>query len=62
MTTFVAIKVATDLKKATNRTANLHGADVLITQQLIRELMMYESEEHGLNLTHSQDKDYVQVN
>jgi hypothetical protein len=39
----------------------LHGADLLISQELLRELMRYESGERGLNLTHSQDKDYIQV-
>jgi hypothetical protein len=39
----------------------LHGADLLISQELLRELMRYEGGEKGLNLTHSQDKDYIQV-
>ncbi|KAJ9579827.1 hypothetical protein L9F63_004533, partial [Diploptera punctata] len=60
VTTFVAVKVASDLHKATNLTASLHGADLLISQELLRELMSYESGEKGLNLTHNQDKDYVQ--
>ncbi|XP_049833037.1 protocadherin-like wing polarity protein stan isoform X1 [Schistocerca gregaria] len=59
VTTFVAIKVASDLHRATNKTEMLHGADVLISQQLLRELMMHETNENGLNLTHSQDKDYI---
>lgn len=58
--TFVAVKVASDLNKATNLTANLHGADVLITQQLLSRLIRYELGLTGLNLTHSQDKDYIQ--
>jgi cadherin EGF LAG seven-pass G-type receptor 1 len=62
VTTFVAVKVASDLYRATNLTAVLHGADLLISQELLRELMSYECGEKGLNLTHSQDKDYIQVN
>jgi len=61
VTTFVAVKVASDLRRATNLTSMLHGADLLISQELLRELMRYESGEKGLNLTHSQDKDYIQV-
>lgn len=59
--TFVAIQLASDLRKATNLTENLYGADVLITYDLISELLKYESTVFGLNLTHSQDKDYIMV-
>ncbi|XP_050305133.1 protocadherin-like wing polarity protein stan isoform X2 [Anthonomus grandis grandis] len=59
LNTFVAIKLAHDLKKATNATRELYGADVLISYDLIKELLNYESRVHGLNLTHSQDKDYI---
>ncbi|KAJ8975858.1 hypothetical protein NQ317_015895 [Molorchus minor] len=57
--TFVAIKLAHDLYKATNATKNLYGTDVLITYDLITELLSYELQIKGLNLTHSQDKDYI---
>jgi cadherin EGF LAG seven-pass G-type receptor 1 len=57
--TFVARKVANELHLATNLTSSLHGADVLIASQLLQNLMKYESHERGLNLTHSQDKDYI---
>ncbi|XP_017787025.1 PREDICTED: protocadherin-like wing polarity protein stan isoform X1 [Nicrophorus vespilloides] len=57
--TFDAINLASDLHKATNHTSNLYGADVLITNDLIMELLKHESQVHGLNLTHSQDKDYI---
>lgn len=32
---------------------------MLISYDLIKELLNYESRVHGLNLTHSQDKDYI---
>lgn len=57
--TFVAIKLAHDLQKATNSTQWLYGADVLIVYDLIKELLFYESKVQGLNLTHSQDKNYI---
>lgn len=53
--------MALDLRKATNLTQNLYGADVLITYDLITALLKYESTLFGLNLTHSQDKDYISV-
>ncbi|XP_018329600.1 protocadherin-like wing polarity protein stan [Agrilus planipennis] len=59
LNTFVAIKLATDLYKATNMTQILYGADVLITQDLLHELLKRESNLIGLNLTHSQDKDFI---
>lgn len=59
MNSFVAIKLADDLSKATNLTKDLYGADVLISFELIRELLNYESRVYGLSLTHSQDKDYI---
>ncbi|XP_053677097.1 protocadherin-like wing polarity protein stan [Anopheles nili] len=37
----------------------LYGADLLITDRLLHELMRYESYQSGLNLSHSQDKHYV---
>lgn len=57
--TFVAIKLAHDLQKATNLTKQLYGADVLIIYDLIKELLLYECKAQGLNLTHSQDKNYI---
>ncbi|XP_059482643.1 protocadherin-like wing polarity protein stan isoform X3 [Neocloeon triangulifer] len=57
--TFVAVKVAFELHKATNQTNNLYGIDVLIAAQLLQHLIKYETTEKGLNLTHSQDKDYI---
>ncbi|XP_063227767.1 protocadherin-like wing polarity protein stan [Bacillus rossius redtenbacheri] len=59
VTTFVAVKVASDLRRATNKTEMMHGSDVLIVEELVRELISYEGREKGLNLTHSQDKDYI---
>lgn len=59
LNTFVAIKLSADLYKATNQTQHLYGADILITYDLLMELLQYETKVHGLNLTHSQDKDYV---
>lgn len=61
VTTFVAVNGASSLHKAVNSTRVLHGSDVLIGQQLIQHLLSHEESLTGLNLTHSQDKDYILV-
>ncbi|CAH2075509.1 unnamed protein product, partial [Iphiclides podalirius] len=57
--TFVGVRLAEDLATACSKTARLFGADVLVTEGILLELMQYELHQAGLNLTHSQDKDYV---
>jgi cadherin EGF LAG seven-pass G-type receptor 1 len=61
VTTFVAVNGAISLHKAVNNTPVLHGSDVLIGQQLVQHLLSHEGSLSGLNLTHSQDKDYILV-
>ena len=61
MNTFVAIETADSIKKACNNSDSLYGADILIAEQIIQRLLNYEKSQSGLNLTHSQDKDYMQV-
>lgn len=59
LNTYVAIKIASDLHRAVNETRSMYGADVLIAESLLKFLLDYEESLSGLNLTHSQDKDYV---
>lgn len=61
VTTFVAVNGASSLHKAVNSTLILHGSDILIGQQLVQHLLSHEGSLSGLNLTHSQDKDYIWV-
>lgn len=61
VTTFVAVNGASSLHKAVNNTRVLHGSDVLIGQQLVQHLLSHEGSLSGLNLTHSQDKDFILV-
>lgn len=37
----------------------LYGADLLVTEGILHELIGYEVMQSGLNLSHSQDKDYI---
>lgn len=38
---------------------SFYGSDLLITERLLHELLNYESNQSGLNLSHSQDKHYI---
>ncbi|XP_055533079.1 protocadherin-like wing polarity protein stan isoform X2 [Wyeomyia smithii] len=42
-----------------NNEGKLYGADLLITERLLHELINYEIHQKGLNLSHSQDKHYI---
>ena len=57
--TYEAVQTAMDLHHAVNVTRNMYGADVLVAESLLTMLLRYEESLEGLNLTHSQDKDYV---
>ncbi|XP_026490100.2 protocadherin-like wing polarity protein stan isoform X1 [Vanessa tameamea] len=57
--TFVGVRLAEDLATACDNTPKLYGADVLVAEGILLELIQYELRQAGLNLTHSQDKDYV---
>lgn len=59
LNTDFAVKMAMELHYAVNNTKTLYGADLLITESLLNALLSYEESLAGLNLTHSQDKDYV---
>lgn len=59
--TFIGVKLSNDLMMATRDTPNLYGADILVTEGILMALIQYEIKQAGLNLTHSQDKDYIKV-
>nr|XP_018907159.1 PREDICTED: protocadherin-like wing polarity protein stan isoform X2 [Bemisia tabaci] len=60
ITTFVAIETSNTLRRAANETPSLYGSDVLLGKLMIEKLLAYETSLSGLNLTHSQDKDYIE--
>ena len=39
----------------------LHDNDIDITARLVIHVLRYESHQSGLNLTHTQDRSFVQV-
>ena len=59
--TFVAKKLASDLNATTMGVERLYGMDVYVTYRLLVALLGYENNQTGLNLTHSQDKNFIQV-
>ncbi|XP_041976162.1 protocadherin-like wing polarity protein stan isoform X2 [Aricia agestis] len=59
LNTFVGVRIAEELAGACASSARLYGADVLLAARLLLELLRHEMRQGGLNLTHSQDKDYV---
>lgn len=59
--TFVGVKLAENLMIATRDTPNLYGSDIMIVESILSVLIDYETKQAGLNLTHSQDKDYIKV-
>jgi len=62
--TFVAKSTMLHLNEATNMTlypAVLHDNDIDITARLIVHVLRYESLQSGLNLTHTQDRNFIQV-
>ena len=59
--TFVAKKLANDLNVATKEVEKLYGMDIFVTYRLVAHVLEYENRQTGLNLTHSQDKNFIQV-
>lgn len=49
------------MQLATNITKNLYGSDILIVDRMLYHVLKYETQQGGLNLTHRQDKDFIQV-
>ena len=60
-TTFVAKEVASELERATNVTWPLFGSDLLIANELLVRLLQFENSQAGLNLTHAQNRNFIQV-
>ena len=50
----------TSLNETTNITTPLFGSDINTTFHLIRHIMAYENHQTGLNLTHTQDRNFIQ--
>ncbi|XP_035231471.1 protocadherin-like wing polarity protein stan isoform X2 [Stegodyphus dumicola] len=60
LSTYLAVKISSDLQIATNVTKNLYGSDILIVDRMLYHVLKYETQQGGLNLTHRQDKDFIE--
>ncbi|XP_023244632.1 protocadherin-like wing polarity protein stan isoform X2 [Centruroides sculpturatus] len=60
LSTYLAIKISADMKNAVNATEQLYGTDILILARLLHHVLNYENHQRGLNLTHRQDRDFIQ--
>ncbi|CAH1784160.1 unnamed protein product [Owenia fusiformis] len=58
--TFLAKELAEKLNAATEMTKEMYGADVTIAYRLITQILLYENKQTGLNLTHAQDRNFIQ--
>lgn len=68
MNSFVSKQLIGDLADSTNRTVTVPGqkrvmyfADINVTYHTVIHVLDYESQQAGLNLTHTQDRNFVQV-
>ncbi|KAG7177210.1 Cadherin EGF LAG seven-pass G-type receptor 3-like [Homarus americanus] len=60
ITKYLAVKISEDLNYACSVTPAMWGSDVLIASRLLILLLEYETRQEGLNLTHRQDRHYIQ--
>lgn len=63
--TFVAKSLMTRLNDAaravTSSPGRLHENDVDVSARIITQVLQYEARQTGLNLTHTQDRNFIQV-
>lgn len=52
-------KIASNLRTALNETQQLYGSDMFISFRLIHYLIMHETQQTGLNLTHTQERFFI---
>lgn len=61
LNTFLAKSLAGNLNRATNETPEFLEMDIDVTRRLLTCLLDYETIQSGLNLTHTQDRHFIQV-
>ncbi|XP_064483474.1 protocadherin-like wing polarity protein stan [Ornithodoros turicata] len=59
LTTYRSVQLAGQLRKASN-VSFLYGTDVLLASRLLHHILSYENHQAGLNLTHRQDRAFIQ--
>lgn len=62
LTPLLSTKLAADLTKALNISSHkLYGNDIWISLRLLTHLIVHETKQTGLNLSHRQDKNFIKV-
>ncbi|XP_074645849.1 cadherin EGF LAG seven-pass G-type receptor 2-like [Tubulanus polymorphus] len=59
-TTYLAGLRAHQLRKALEDTSILYGSDIDVSYRLLKQLLLYENSLSGLELTHTQNKNYIE--
>ena len=59
--TFVAKNLMLRLNEATESTSEMYGMDINVTSRMAIHILRYENTQSGLNLTHTQDRNFLQV-
>lgn len=62
MSTFLIKGLLSRLEIATGETVVMRRMDVIIAYHLLIHILNYESRQTGLNLSHTQDRNFIQVN
>lgn len=57
----LSTKLAADLTKALNISHKLYGNDLWISLRMLTHLIVHETKQSGLNLSHRQDKNFIKV-
>lgn len=60
LTTYLSIKISSELKSAVTTNKALYGGDILISAKLVHYIINNELKQSGLNLTHKQDQHFLQ--
>ena len=60
LTTYLSIKISSELKNAVTTNKALYGGDILISAKLVHYIINNELKQSGLNLTHKQDQHFLQ--
>ena len=60
LTTYLSIKISSELKNAVTTNKALYGGDILISAKLVHYIINNELKQTGLNLTHKQDQHFLQ--
>ena len=59
MNSYLALKTARHLFDLTQTVEELYGADILLISRLLTEILQFENNQIGFNLSHKQERDFI---